>query len=197
MKPANIGLFDLDGSLADYDGQMLADLNALRCPEEPPVTELRGLSQTPHLEARMRLIMNQPGWWSGLPVLPTGKRVLDLARSLGFDCRILTKGPRRYPMAWKEKVDWCFQHLGPVDITITFDKGSVYGKFLFDDYMDYCLRWLEHRKRGLVIMPVRSFKAEITHPQILQYDGSNLEQVHAALIACRDREPNEPLVIPR
>jgi len=36
----NIGLFDLDGSLADFNGQLLADLEMLRSPDEERVTDL-------------------------------------------------------------------------------------------------------------------------------------------------------------
>ena len=49
-----------------------------------------------------------------------------------------------------EKVQWCDRHLAdfPHQITITMDKGLVYGKLLVDDWPDYVLRWLRWRKRG-------------------------------------------------
>jgi len=107
------------------------------------------------------------------------------------------KGPRSKPLAWKEKLDWSVEHLGDLIVTITLDKASVYGKFLYDDFPEYCYRWLKHRPRGLVIMPVEKFTNEHEHPQILQRDGTNFDQVKAALAACRNRQPHEAMVVPR
>jgi len=141
----------------------------------------------------MDVIKRQPGWWSNLPLLKKGKMVLEAALELKFDCRVLTKGPRSNSQAWKEKLDWSFANLGNLDVTITFDKGSVYGKFLYDDFPEYCYRWLTHRPRGLVIMPVERFTKEHDHPQILQWDGTNFDQVKRALLACRNRKPQEAM----
>jgi hypothetical protein len=196
----NIGLFDLDGSLADYDLQMVNDLNALRSPEEPMVTveSLRTMDRLPHIGARMKLIKARPGWWAGLPPIEAGMRIFKVARTLQFDCKVLTKGPKSHSLAWKEKLDWAFENLGDeVEVTITFDKSQVYGKFLYDDYLDYNLVWLSHRPRGLVIMPVRKLSGTIIHPQILEYDGTNVDQVVNALRRCKRRLPNEPMEIPR
>ena len=66
-----------------------------------------------------------------------------------------------------------------------------------DDFPEYCYRWLVHRPRGLVSMPVEKFTKEYANPQILQWDGSNFDQVKAALVACRKRQPHEAMVIPR
>jgi len=68
----NIGLFDLDGSLADYDGQLLADLEKLRSPIEERITHVRPADDLPHIKARMDLIKRQPGWWANLPLLEKG-----------------------------------------------------------------------------------------------------------------------------
>ena len=35
-----------------------------------------------------------------------GMKVLDIAREIGFQIHILTKGPKKLPTAWKEKVEW-------------------------------------------------------------------------------------------
>tara|TARA_Y100000310_G_C20512920_1_gene729762 strand:+ start:436 stop:588 length:153 start_codon:yes stop_codon:yes gene_type:complete len=49
-------------------------------------------------------------------------------------------------------------------MTITEDKGIVYGKVLVDDYPCYIKRWLENRPRGLVIMPAHSYNRDFEHP---------------------------------
>ena len=195
----NIGIFDLDGSMAGYDESMIECLNLLRHPDEPEITDLRSLKKVPYIHERMKLIKSQPGWWANLPLLPNGQKILETAKLYGFDCRILTKGPKSHSNAWKEKLDWVFEKLGDMEVTITFDKGSVYGKFLYDDYIDYCLRWLQHRPRGLVIMPVKKITGEYEaqHPNIIEYDGSNFTQVRSALWLCLNRLPSEPLVVPR
>lgn len=47
------------------------------------------------------------------------RKVLEL----GFDCQVLTKGPKSQSRAWAEKVVWCQRHLGPdVDIHVVSDK---------------------------------------------------------------------------
>jgi hypothetical protein len=196
----NIGLFDLDGSLAGYDDELARCLNLVRHPDEPVVTaqNLRELENAPYIGARMKLIKSQPGWWAGLPLIPKGLAVYRLAYEIGFTNKILTKGPKSHSLAWKEKLDWVFNNLSDeTEVTITFDKSDVYGKFLYDDYLDFGLKWLKNRPRGLVIMPVERISDEIIHPRILQYDGSNLTQVEDALHVCYSRQPEEPMVIPR
>jgi hypothetical protein len=194
----DIALFDLDGSLADYDGAMVRDLDALRAPDEPPVTRanLWELDKREHVRARMRLIKGQPGWWLNLAPIPMGMEVLTLCERLGFDVHILTKGPKRHSLAWDEKVRWCQRHIGPeVDIHVTSDKGLVYGKLLYDDYPDYMLRWLRHRPRGLGIMPVGPHNRAFTHPNVVKWDGTNIEEVTRAVTAAKNRSPGEPLVL--
>jgi hypothetical protein len=90
---AKVFLFDLDGSLADYDGTLLADLERMRSPAEPPVAELRAAFAQPHLRARIDAATARPGWWAGLPPLEAGMAVYRLAKGIGFDCQVLTKMP--------------------------------------------------------------------------------------------------------
>jgi hypothetical protein len=58
-----IGLFDMDGSLFDFEGAMRHGLELLHSPDEPPLpANLWELDDVPHMKARMRLIKNQPAW---------------------------------------------------------------------------------------------------------------------------------------
>jgi 5'-nucleotidase len=194
----DIALFDMDGSLADYEGALVRDLEALRGPGEPPLTaeNVWDLADFDHVRARMRLVKAQPGWWLNLAPIPAGMQVLRLCEQLGFDVHILTKGPKRHSLAWDEKVRWCQQHVGPeVDIHVTSDKGLVYGKLLYDDYPEYMLRWLAHRPRGLGIMPVTPHNRAFTHPNVVRWDGTNLADVTRAIVAARTRAPGTPLVL--
>lgn len=193
----DIGLFDMDGSLADYIGTLQADLAALQAPGEPPIGDMWLAEKQPHIANRMRLIKAQPGWWRDLPPIEAGMKVFEAAAELGFTNNVLTKGPRHHPNAWQEKVEWCRKYLGhKTPVHITEDKGLVYGKFLYDDFPDYCLSWLRHRPRGLVIMPVNEFNKDFYHPQVVRYDGTNLDEVKAALAICLKRQKGEPLLLP-
>lgn len=190
----NIGLFDLDGSLADYDKAMLAGLAALKGPDEPAFDDVHDSYRLPHLKARINLISREPNWWINLEPIAMGFKVLELAKQIGFQIHVLTQGPKTKPLAWKEKVEWCQKHLGPdIDIHITRNKGMVYGKFLYDDFPDYMLKWLEHRPRGLGIMPVKKSNQEFRHRQVVRWDGTNLEEVADRLRAAYRRLPGEAL----
>jgi hypothetical protein len=188
----NIGLFDLDGSLADYAGQLKKDLsNVLGSTDLDKLNEL-GVWAVDELEpfkSLIRLIRHQPNWWKNLSLLGNGLVIFQLTEQIGFKNHILTKGPKHYPQAWKEKVEWCQNVFGTnIDIHITSDKGMVYGKFLYDDYPDYMLRWLSRRPRGLGIMPVNEFNKDFIHPQVIKWDGTNYDEVKDALKLCFKRE---------
>jgi 5'-nucleotidase len=188
-----IGLFDLDGSLADHDASLLRDLRSVAGTDEPPIDDIWCLDKIPFMKARIDLIRSQPGWWFNLKPIVEGLMVFHAAEKIGFCNHILTKGPKTKPLAWKEKVEWCHKHLGedhPVHITM--DKGMVYGKFLYDDYPEYMLRWLKYRPRGLGIMPVRPNNKDFQHPNVLMYNG-NLGEVIVALEQCYRRKSGDPL----
>jgi hypothetical protein len=124
-----------------------------------------------------------------------GMGVLNICRRLGFEIHALTKGPKRHSRAWREKVEWCQEHIAEdVDIHITSDKGLVYGKLLYDDYQDYMDRWLAHRPRGLGIMPRTATNGDYRHPNVVMYDGTNLAEVEDAMIACKSRLRGAELV---
>jgi 5'(3')-deoxyribonucleotidase len=155
-KIENIALFDMDGTIADFDGQLHADLERIRCPYEAEIDmkTLHNRDIPDYMKQRIKTIRAVPEWWRNLPQIPLGMRILRMAQNIGFEINILTKGPSNDPNAWKEKVEWVRYHLGDVKVTITEDKGLVYGKVLVDDYLPYMERWLTWRPRGLGIMPV-------------------------------------------
>ncbi len=187
----NIGLFDLDGSLANYDKAMLAGLESLRAPGEAPIDDLWDLERFPHLEARKTIISSMPGFWMSLEPIPKGFKILNMAIELGFRVVVLTQTPKTKPIAAQEKIMWIQKHLGDVDFELTRDKGLVYGRFLYDDYAPYMTKWLKHRPRGLGIMPEHEYNKNFNHPQLIKHTDSpeSLDQIRKALIAVRDRKP--------
>lgn len=191
----NAGLFDMDGSLADYVGQLLKDLEELRSPEEPELHDVwKAEERHKHIKKRMKLIKAQPGWWLDLPPIENGLRVFREAARIGFVNHILTKGPKAHSPAWTEKHQWCALHLGEdVPVTVTSDKSLFYGKFLYDDFPDYAAKWLLHRPRGLVIMPENPWNTHFKHPQCVKWNGTNWDEVVRALNIAFNRKHGEDL----
>ena len=188
----NIALFDMDSTLCDYDKAMKRDYNLIKSPEDPPYISFGDvIKNTPHLKNRIKLIRNQPGWWKNLEKLKLGFDILEIARKLGFEIHILTKGPKSSPNSWTEKVEWVKENVLDANITITENKGLVYGKILVDDYPIYIKQWLKSRPRGLVIMPVHEFNKNFQYQNMIPYNGTNLAQIEKAFNAVKKRKPNE------
>lgn len=164
-----IALIDLDGTLADYDRAMREDLLRMLSPGEALPDNLHDHAPA-WLKERMQFIKNRPGFWRSLPRIPTGYVVFDLLGELGYRRMILTKGPRHTMAAWTEKLEWCSAHVPGTDVTITMDKGLVYGKLLFDDYPPYIERWLQWRPRGKVLMLDTRYNQGFEHPQVLRVE---------------------------
>jgi len=183
-SPEAVELFDLDGTLADFDRIMRQDMADLASPGEPPWES--GMhseeNEPPHIRNRRRLVKSQPGFWRDLPLLEDGFLILDEAKRLGYRPMILSRGPRRQCAAWGEKLEWCRRHLPDIEVTLTEDKGLVYGMVLVDDWPPYIERWLEWRKRGIVIMPSRKWNEGFSHPQVIPYVmGKNDKDMRYAL----------------
>lgn len=188
-------LFDMDGTLCDYEKGLLSALNAIKSPDEP---EFYGnIRDAPkHIKTRADLIRADSIWWETLEKFQLGWDVLKVAQDLEYEIMILTQGPRRNPESWSGKKRWIDKHLGPdTDVTITRNKGLVYGKVLVDDYPPYAERWLSWRDRGLVIMPANKLNEGYKHSRVIRYDGTNLEQVKKAMTLIRHRKRGEEIDI--
>ena len=173
-----IALVDMDGTLADFDKSMQERLEELRSPDEDPALADTQFEEMPHMKARRRLIKAQPGFWRELERLEAGFEILAMLDSLKFRCNILTKGPRKATNAWKEKVEWCMEHVDHMPITISEDKGLVYGKVLVDDWPEYVARWIEWRPRGFVIAVSQPWNVDIEKlsPNVIRYTGDLAQQ---------------------
>ena len=189
MSDKPVALFDLDGTLADYDGQLRADLEKMRSPDEDEITT-KGMygDLEPWLEERIRVIKRQPDWWANLPCFKLGWDILEAARPL-FAIHILSKGPSSNPDAWRQKAEWVRKNLDDtVLIHLTESKGIHYGRVLVDDYPKYITEWLKYRPRGLVIMPTNVGNRDFRHPDVIPYDGYNLAEVEEVLRAAAERK---------
>lgn len=177
-----VGLFDLDGSLADYYNEMLRRLRTMAHPDEPPlaIDIWKEENHTPHIAARMWYIKDSIGFWRGLAPIESGLDVYRLSHHLGFENVVLSRSPDKHPIAAKEKIEWCLDHLEKPRITLSGDKDLVYGSFLFDDHPDYVDAWLVAHPTGIAIMPDTLLNREYTHERMVRYTN-NLEEVGEVL----------------
>jgi 5'-nucleotidase len=190
VRDQRIALFDMDGTLADYEAALLRDLERMRSPYEPPLQLSPDHDEVSWIAARIQAIKRTPGWWENLPRLHSGFQLLALCQEIGFQIHILTKGPRTSHNAWTEKLLWCQQHIDPgVNVTITFDKSLVYGRVLVDDYPPYVDAWLAHRPRGIAVMPETQYNRDYRHERAVRFAPLvNKHEVRFALQAAFDRE---------
>jgi 5'(3')-deoxyribonucleotidase len=188
MEVKPVAQLDMDGTVCDFDSEMIRRLNLLRSTEEPVIgPEYRDMKDIPFIRERVRLVMAEESFWDELPQLQIGYDILTELNKLDYDICVLTQGPRSNPHAWSRKVRWCEKNLPGYDVTVTRRKGQVYGRVLVDDYPSYVLSWLEHRPRGTVIMPVNYGNRAFSHPQVVKYDGSNIVEVRNALTNAKER----------
>lgn len=185
-KARPIALFDLDGTLADYELRMRRDLRRIAAPGEPAFA-LHDRDAPRYFGARLDLIKSQPGWWCGLPRLELGFDILNIARELDFHIEVLTNGPHNTPAAWMEKVQWAQRHIDKaVKVTVTEDKRHSYGHVLVDDTPEYLLAWLDHHPHGWGVAPAQPSNEGFAHPRVIRFDGSNLAAVHKLMKAFAD-----------
>ncbi len=201
LEEDRIALIDLDGTIADYDSEMVAQMALLRSPGEAEVVHrpLYDDDVPAYITARRKLIQRVPGFWRNLKPLALGYEVIDEMRQLQFQLHVLSKGPKSSPNAWTEKLEWCKEHLSDAAVTITLDKSLVYGRVLFDDYPPYFTRWLVNRPRGLVVCIAHPWNEEYAsggpkhQPNIIRYDGTDLIELREALRRAYERKTREAL----
>ena len=194
----NTALVDMDGTIANYQASMQKELEkALRH------LNVSGISVwDPKYKPIQYLIKNQPGFWKGLGLIDSGITMIGLLKDHGLQPHILTKGPYKTTIAWTEKAQWCRKHLCDVPITISENKGLIYGKILVDDWPPYCESWLAYRPRGLILMPSYDYNIgfENKYPgQVVKYDPfniyANISNLSNAIVKVAERKPGEPLVL--
>jgi 5'-nucleotidase len=189
----DVALVDLDGTIADFDGEMSRRMALLRSPDEVSYDGIYEDDDLPsYIRERRKLIKNQPGFWRNLPRLELGFQIVDTLLDVGFKINILSKGPRLVPAAWQEKFEWCCENVPYASITLTQQKSLTYGRILVDDFPDYFLPWLKVRPRGLVIAVAQPWNEKTVHPNLIRYDGINLETVRGLIIDAYARNPRSP-----
>lgn len=181
-KIEDIALFDMDGTICDFQGALSKTLEELRSPNEAIWNSHVTDDAPKYIRERAGIITSSEEWWANLPRFQLGWDVMEIAKELGYRIMIVTQGPKRNPAAWAGKKRWLDKHMGSdADVTMTRDKGLIYGKVFVDDWPKYIQRWLTWRRNGLVIMPANEDNKNFSHEQVIRYDGSNLPEVRYAL----------------
>jgi 5'-nucleotidase len=181
MEHDLIVLYDMDGTLFDYEKALASDLKKLASPGEKTIRISFGNNPL-YLRERIDLITSNESWWENLPKFQLGWDVLKITQELGYYHTILTQGPRKKPAAWSGKKKCVDKHFGEnFDVILTRNKGLIYGKVLVDDFPGYIEKWLKWRKNGQVIMPANEYNKDFKHSQVIRYDGNNLNEVRDAL----------------
>ncbi len=193
MQHNLIALFDMDGTLFDYEGSLKTELSKLRGPNETEF-DFNFNNNPEYIQNRINLITKTESFWADMPKFELGWDVFNLIQQgLGeYKIHILTQGPRKNPAAWSGKKKCIDKHFGEdFDITLTRDKGLVYGKVLVDDFPGYIEKWIRWRKNGQVIMPANKYNQDFKHPQVIRYDGSNLDEVYNVLLKIKKNTLNK------
>lgn len=195
-------LFDMDGTLDDFEGQMRKDLQDISSPEETNLylDDLHSLNLPSHIDKRIRLIKNSPNWWLNLPKFQLGFDLLEIAVELDFQIKIYSKAPRATTLAWSQKVDWINQNIPKtyicdgqekevkIDVTVTGKKGFLDGDFLVDDYIPYVEKWLEWKKDAFAIVPANPWNEGFSHPNAIRYDGYGIGEIYKILERIKDKQ---------
>lgn len=147
-----VALVDMDGTLCDFRGALDRDvarvMNGRGEEVQVPACVIQEVEY---------LIRGQAGWYRNLKPLQLGFDIVRMLQEIGFRIMIMTKSSKESKNAWSEKVAWIAEHLPEVDVTVTQDKSLVYGRVLVDDYPNHFLKWMDHRPRGIVLMPSQAW----------------------------------------
>lgn len=181
-------LLDMDGTLVDFDKAQYADLQRLASPGEtehiqaPDTFSDNDAHDPPYIKARKRMIKSQPNWWVNLEKYKPGWEIYAILQEFDFRFQVLTKGPHYTGDIWRQKFEWCRNHLGPdMPLTVTEDKSITQASVLVDDWIPYVEPWLKGNPNSLVIMPAHRWNDGFTHPQVVRYTGTNADEVREAI----------------
>lgn len=179
-------LFDMDCSLFDYQHSMITALNAMAENESELITveeNLWHLDNNPVMNARQEEIKARKNWWRDLPPIALGFDIYNHCKNLGYKIEILTKGPRKFPNAWAEKLECCQIHFGSkVNVNVVTHKQYFFGDILYDDFPSYQSAWLKQHADGLGIMPAYPSNYNYFNSRLIRLDNSNVEEVKERLI---------------
>ena len=174
----------MDCSLFDYQHAMTTALNAMAENESELITNeenLWHLDGNPVMKARQEEIKARKNWWRDLPPIQLGFDIYNHCKQLGYKIEILTKGPRKFPNAWSEKLECCQIHFGPkINVNVVSSKKYFFGNILYDDFPSYQSDWLKQNDSSWGIMPIYPSNRKYFHNRLVRLDD-NVDEVKEKL----------------
>lgn len=140
MAPRAI-LVDMDGVLADFEGEFLARWRARRPGERHvPLAERRSFYVRDDYPERLRedvlALQREAGFFASLPPVPGGLAAVRAMLAAGYEPWICTAPLSDHATCAQEKLAWVERHLGRAWVArtvVTKDKTLVRGDVLIDD----------------------------------------------------------------
>lgn len=134
-------LVDMDGVIADFDGEFLLRWRE-RYPEKPyiPLEERNTFylkdSYQEELKPLVAEILLEPSFFREMLPMPGAKEALEEMQEMGFEVFLCTSPLSTYNNCVLEKYEWVETFLGNSwtrQIVLTKDKTIIKGDFLIDD----------------------------------------------------------------
>lgn len=134
-------LVDMDGVIADYDGEFLQRWRGRHpdkfyVPLEERTTFYVKDNYPAELQPLVAEILLEPGFFRDMQSVPGAKEALEEMRDKGLDVFICTSPLSAYQNCVLEKYEWVEKVLGPAwvkQIVLTKDKTLIKANFLIDD----------------------------------------------------------------
>jgi hypothetical protein len=193
-----IALFDLDGVLANYEGGVENSVKINWKGEVPENLDSEDISQ--ELKQKIREWRTEKGWWFKLKPIQSGIELVKICKKIGFRIHILTQVPKDSINAWSEKYEWCERYIKPIDPEYTLSitrggKGLHYGRVFVDDWPPFMESWINHRPRGVGIMPDKFCNKDYSHKNIIKFDPQKTipKKIVEVLKKAYERKPFEEL----
>lgn len=180
-------LYDVDGTLFNFEKKIIQDLNAMNSPNEQEITALYREDIPDHLWDRMTYIKNQPGWWFTLPKIDNGFKLWEFTKNRGFRHVIVAKAPSCNELAIAEKIINIRKHFGrnvPFHIVSdeeSYVKTDVKGDIIVEDSAMFAENWLEANPLGWSILMDNKYNKDFNHDRCVRFNGAFTEELRGLI----------------
>ena len=130
-------LIDMDGVLADFDGPLFDLFRPhldIESPEDQTKRFLTDHIRTPGQREAMRNVVEAPGWFRELPVIPGAQEGIERLSEVA-ELIVVSKPLESSATCPSEKFAWISEHFPSLvgKVYLAPDKSRVTGDFLLDD----------------------------------------------------------------
>lgn len=140
-----IGLFDVDGVLADLTPHTLASIGGRVLPEAIVTYDIHAYLNEDE-RSRMDELWSDAEWWRAIPVVPGAREAVDYARSYGYEVVAITAPWRECRGMESSRRAWLVEHFEiHGDATIfapSRRKALVHGDLFVEDRLETIEAWV-------------------------------------------------------